>query len=230
MALTSLATIKAFLNIPTTDTSKDAQLDALRAASEQAIKSYCGRDFEPTTYTQFYSGTGRRQIILRQIPVTSITSVFLDHNGNFGTTSGSFDSSTTLLTSGVDYALDLDGSWNSLPVSFSGLLYRIGTTWPETYRGYAPGKIAFEVGPAYGNIKVVFSAGYNPIPQDLQYAVCTLTSYMRLTGALGGFPLESEKIGDYAYRLHFPVRMTLETYPELGSTRQLLSRYREVSI
>ncbi len=227
MALTTLATLKAFLGITTT--TQDPQIDALRGAAEQAIKSYCNQPFEPATYTEYYTGSGNRQIILRKIPVSSITTVHLDHEGNFGFSSGAFDS-TTLLTSGEDYALDLDGSWNSLPVSFSGILYRVSSFWPLNTRAYVPNNITLETVSSPGNIKVVYTAGYNPIPQDLQYAVCTLVSFMKVTGPLGGFPLEGERLGDYSYRIFHPLRVTLETKPELGSTRQLLSKYRDVPI
>ena len=102
---------------------------------------------------------------------------------------------------------------------------RLRTVWAEVQRQQYPTKLTPEVGPAPGSIKVIYVAGYSPVPEDLQFAVAFLVSGMKRNVPLGG-SLESERIGDYSYKLRFPQRGELE---ELGSARQLLSVYKEVA-
>ncbi len=227
MALTTLSQIKAFLNI-TVDT-QDAWLDALRIAAERAVKNYCGLEFEQATFTEFHDGNGKRAIVLRQVPVISITNLWLDHDGNFGSTSGSF-SSSNLLTYGVDYSLEYDTTYQTVPISKSGLVYRIRTVWTRREREYVYNRLSYEQGPSIGNIKVEYIAGYPSTPDDLQYAVCLMVSYMKLTAAFGGMPLKSEKIGDYEYELFYIGATQAMSLPQLGSVRQILARYRDVHI
>lgn len=223
MALTTLALVKQILNIPSTNTSKDSWLEALRISAEQVVKSYTGRDFETATYTEYYSGDGRRTLVLRQRPVTSITSIHLDHDGNFGANPEGFDSSH-LLDSEVDYALHLDGNISGTAVSFSGIVQRTKTVWPEIPRVYVPGKLTNEQVPSTGNIKVVYTAGFAAIPLDIQYAVAFVVASMQRNVPIGG-NLGAETIGHYSYSLFNPRH---ESYPEIGLARQILSRYREV--
>jgi hypothetical protein len=190
------------------------------------VKSYCKRDFEPATYTEYLQGNGRKELVLRHRPVTAVTSVHLDWDGNADQNpEGSFEAAS-LLTAGKDYFLNLDGSWGGDPVSFSGLLVRVRNVWPEVQRQWYWTKLSPETGPAPGSIRVIYTAGYDPAPEDLQYAVVFLVQAMRKDLPVGG-NLESEKIGDYSYKLRFPFPGEL---PELGTVRQILSTYRETSL
>lgn len=227
MALTTLSNIKAMLNVTTT--SQDAWLAALQAGAERNIKNYCKRDLEEATNTEYYSGSGQKVLVLRQTPVQSITSIYLDHYGNFGYSAGAFPAST-LLTAGIDYELGLDGSDGSTPVSLSGIVYRTNTVWPEVGRFYTPGKLTSTDGPNFGNVKVTYVSGYHVIPDDLQYAVTLLVSQMKNTVKFGGIPLESERIGDYSYRLHYPVRPNEFTRPEMSELYSILDSYRDQSM
>lgn len=225
MALTSLSEIKAFLNVTTS--SQDTWLEALRVGAEAEIKRYCDQWLESNTWTHFLTGNGRQELVLKERPVTSITSVHIDTYGNFGQTSGAF-ASTTLLTEGTDYALRLDGTvWGtSTACSHSGLLLRLRTVWQEAPRSFQVQRLTPEVGPVHGNVKVVYTAGYATIPDDLKLAVAQLVAWLKLTAPLGGHPLTSERIGDYSYELGALHRFS--QIPELGSVRQILSRYRDV--
>ena len=228
--ITPLPQVKAFLN--QTDATKDVWLGALQLAAESEVRSYCGRNFDQRSYVDYLDGTGQRELYVKQTPVYSVASVYYDPNGFFGDFTPSYDS-TTLLTDGTDYAVRWDGTDSAgTKVSHSGVLYRVNTVWSELGRQYVPGKLYSELAPQFGSIKVSYTAGYPTaaMPQDLQYAVCLLCSYYMKTVKLGGFPLEGEKIGDYSYRLHFPMRHTEQTYPELGAARALLAKYREPAI
>ena len=229
MALTSVARIKAFLGLADSDTSKDAQLDVLRSGAEALIKSYTNRDLESATYTEYYSGNNTYTLVLRNKPVTAITSVHVDATGNFGQYTGTPTpfASATQLTYGTDCVLDYDEGSSQ---STSGILYRLNTTWPVMPQVSIWGTLVREISPLRGNVKVVYTAGYTAIPDDLQYAVCYLVSYMRRTAALGG-PLQSERIGDYSYQLFDTLNRGFSVnQPELGTVRQILAKYRDPAI
>lgn len=223
MALTDLATLKSFLNIPNSNTSSDIWLDSLREAAEASVKAYCKRDFESQSYTEYHNGNNTRHIVLRQRPVTEISSIYLDTSAYYGTNPDGAFGSDTLLTSGIDYALKFDQS----TTSSCGVVIRINGVWPSNQREHWLHKISPQVGPAYGNIKVTYTAGYSTIPMDLQYAVCYLVSFMKRNINIGG-QLGSERIGDYSYELLSP-RFIGNAPPELTTSRQILARYREIS-
>ena len=224
MALTTLSTIKSILNVTTT--AQDAWLSALRTAAEAVIARRCNRVFESATYTEYYTGNSTKYLVLRQKPVTSITSVYMDNDGNYGFTSGSFDS-TTLLTSGVDYSLDLDTNGTT---SSSGILVRMKTVWPMLDRSYTPRQLVLNIGPSMGNIKVTYVAGYTTIPDDLQYAVALIVSIMRRTTPYG-VPVTAERIGAYSYELANPyLSRHTPIQPEIASIEQILSKYRDMPL
>ena len=240
MALATRADLKTLLS--KTTTAEDALFDLILAAADAAVKTYCGRDFEQATYTDYYSGTGRRELVLRQRPVVSVTNVWEDAAGFFGDNpAGAFDS-TRLLTQGTDYALRRDwapqatGSVTASQ-SKSGILYRIGTVWPRFTETYPPGwfgvyrvsqgYLSNEGGPALGNVKVTYVAGFASVPADVGYACLALAAWMYKTRKFGGMSVQQESLRDYAYTL---AQQALGGLPEMGSTRQLLARYKEVAV
>lgn len=226
MALTSLAQVKAYLG--ETSSANDAWYSALLAAAESVVKSHLGRQIEQGTYTHFFSGSGTRTVPLRETPVTSVTTVHEDLGGYYGQGQDAFASST-LLTAGTDYYLELDGTLpgTSTACSYSGLLHRTNGVWTLMPRYYFPGRLYSEYGPVFGSVKVVYVGGYPTVPQDIQLACCMVVSALKRTVGVGG-TLESERIGDYSYQLAFP-RVDAFTYPEIGSVRAVLSKYKEVS-
>jgi len=230
MALTTLPLIKQALNISLSDTSRDPQLSILLDMASQQIKDYCRREFEPQTYTEYYSGTDRRELVLRQRPVTSITNLWVDWFGAFGDNpSGSFPDASKLVF-GTDYNLDWDGSWpvgSSTRVCYNGVVLRLNSIWQFRSRAYYPLQLSPDSQSSDGTIKVVYTAGYNPIPMDLQYATAYVVSYMKRVLPVGG-DLEMEKIGEYMYKIHYPRYGQIP--PELASARQVLNRYREVTL
>lgn len=81
--------------------------------------------------------------------VRSVTDVRVDPAGNFGTTSGSFGSSTALV-SGTDYALELDAAG----LCKSGHLLRLDAAWPNRP----------------GSIKVTYVAGFSAAELNGDYS------------------------------------------------------------
>jgi len=227
VALTTVAKIKGYLGIPAANTSQDTWLTALQPAAEAVVSEFTGRRFESQNYTEFYNGNNRRELALRWRPVTAVASVYLDYAGAFGHNPSSPFPASTLLADGVSYVLDWDGP-NAVQ-SRSGLLLRLNTVWPELPRSYsAPRSLTLDTGPLYGNIKVTYTAGYVTVPEDIQYAVAFLCSYMKRTIPQGGNVVE-ERIGDYSYALADGRRHEWQM-PELATINQILSRYKEVAL
>lgn len=74
--LTTLAKIKAHLEIPALDLTLDTKLTALGEAATKAICKYCNANLEQISITQLLNG-GTTELILRDKP-TSLTSVLQD--------------------------------------------------------------------------------------------------------------------------------------------------------
>lgn len=218
MALTTVAAVKTYLKI--SDSSEDTFLTAVLAYADALIKRYLNQNIESATYTEYYSGNGTRHIRLRQRPVTSITSVYLDSGGYFGTGTDAF-ASTTLLTAGTDYTIVKDQSDGS---SKSGLLERLNGMWPQVAV-----RTVGMLTPAYennrGNIKVTYVGGYSSIPDDLVFAEILTVANIRFMQPHGA-RLQSEGYEDYNYSLASMAR------PEdiLSPVRSILSRYRPLEL
>lgn len=254
MALSTLAALKTAIGIPATNTAKDAQLTALLAAADAAAKTYTGQGLESTSYpgqvagtvgdAGFYSGNGRRGLILRQGPVTAVSAVYLDAAGYGGqNTANGYTpfAANTQLTQGSDWIIEYDGSIGGSPASFCAILKRVGGSggsgdnfgwYPQ--HGALPGSLTqpgrYPVWPVGSlNIKVQYTAGFpaNAIPADLVQAVHELAAWLFKVAAHGGFPVQSESLADYSYSLAVN---SLQGRPELGSIRQLLARYRRIAV
>lgn len=194
MAIADLAYVKAVLEI--SGSKEDVRLQHLIDAADAAVKRFAKLDFEQVTRTEFYSGDGTRFLVLRQRPVTEILNLWLDDSGNFG--SGSGFGAETLLQAGVDYEMRLDGDEAS--ACESGIVLRIGTVWPNLNRISVVGKLTADIGPAFGNIKIQYTAGWNPVPADVKIAVATYAGYLRRMIPFGGSVTE-ETLGRWSYKI-----------------------------
>ena len=167
-------------------------------------------------FTEFYKGTGNRELLLRQRPVQSVASVYLDHGGYFGEASDAF-AAATLLTEGEDFVLDL----NQAGLSASGILYRIGGDWPAIL-STPGGQLTGIQQSSLGNIKVTYTAGFTRIPWDLQDAVIQLIAQKRsgeMSDGLGAYKSRSTDYASYT-------RMDLEeAAAQLGGLAHTLRRY-----
>lgn len=156
----------------------------------------------------------------------------------------------TLLTLGQDYALNLEGSYNGM--AGAGLLRYLAVTaagygwWGGAGTGMGYGRSTLTpVGnrnPGWpmgqGNIQVAYTAGWDPntnMPADLKQACVQLTQFMALVTPQGGQTVTNESLGKYSYGLGSVNMATaagnaLAAAGELGTTRQLLTRYRDWSV
>lgn len=228
----ALATLEMLKTVPTLKRQSEPFLELLLRMADQMVKDWLKRDVEQKTYTEYYDGTGSPNIVLRQYPVSSITSLHFDPVGYSGQRAGGFGSQT-LLTAGTQYMLHLDSGG---VVSNRGIVEAIGGIgiwFPGAYPLVGSmGKLAARRAPFWpvgkGNIKVVYTAGYAPgeVPMSIVAATINIVAFMLANMPAGGI-LQNESLGAYSYSRYFA---PLGSIPMLGSTVQSLALYREVSI
>ena len=228
----SLPNLKVILGIPASDTSEDAKLDIFLTGVDSVIKRHVGTDIESTTYpgaaanglgdSGYYSGNGHRKLLLRQYPVQTITSIYLDPTGYFGTSSAPF-ASATLLTAGTDYSLVTDGCLpgTSTKVSYEGSVERIGNVWPGVV-SHTPGQINPKQVQHKGNIKIAYTAGYTTVPGDLIMAFYQMCAWVR-SHASTGMAVQSEKYEEYA------ITLANGAVNSVGTFQRTLARYKRVA-
>jgi hypothetical protein len=141
----------------------------------------------------------------------------VDDSAYFGFASGAFGSST-LLTSGEDYALDLTAA----SFSRSGILYRIGSVWPALRVSSGSELVGGEV-PGLGNIKVTYTAGYSTTPDDLKLAGILLARVIMLSSSNGGQMVASESLEYYSYSL----KGNADAANDMHSVQAIVNGYRE---
>ncbi|QDU53536.1 phage head-tail connector protein [Gimesia panareensis] len=218
MSWTTKTTIKTLLGI--SDTSLDTVIELLIPQAEAMVKGYLQREVEQATYTEYYSGTGDQTLVLNQTPVQSVTSVHQDLNGFYGDGTDAFPVSSELVQ-GTDFVLRKDHA-TAAEISNSGILYRLGTVWTRPDRTQR-GQLARAPGTGKGNIKVVYTAGWETVPADIQFATSRLITSMLESRSRAG-RIQSESIEDYSYSLSGAEAETML----LDSVKGSLARYRKV--
>ncbi len=214
-------TIAGSDSVPTIDGPRSITvLDDQTFSIPVAITTPGTRGVFSRTYTEFCGGNGTSELRLMHIPVQSVQGVWLDPSGYFGDPTNAFAADTEL-TQGIDYALWRDDAADS-GVSHRGALVRIdGAVWPRPSARVA-GLLASAPGTAYGNIKVVYTAGYLHIPPEAQLAANQLVAQIR-KGALDGGSLHSERYDYYSYERLTPA----DEAQLLSSVSSLLRRYKK---
>ncbi len=81
MALIALSDLKLHLGV--TGSEDDELLDLLQASADGFIGIHCGRDFEGGSFTEPFAG-GDQLLLLRNFPVTAVTSLKVDPTRMFG--------------------------------------------------------------------------------------------------------------------------------------------------
>lgn len=124
-ALTSVTDVKELLGI--TDSSKDNLITRNINMATQMILNYCGvTSFSSTAYTEYYDGIGGTELVLRNKPIITFTS--LSYRNTWGNVSSFTDLSTD------QYYIDNDAGIIQLLGRFFGS-YK---AWRVTYTaGYA---------------------------------------------------------------------------------------------
>lgn len=184
MALTTTSQVLLALQQYEPDADEVTRYDLLRTMVEAAVKSYCKWNIEQDTITEYYDGTGRVGLVLRQPFVSSVSSVYLDPYGYAGQGENAY-ASATLLTAGEDYMLQREGP----DVSKCAVLQRLSIAsyafFPSTYPWLqGSGGLAYNRGPFWqpgqGNIKVTYTYGFPG-------AVALATPFVSWSGGVATF-------------------------------------------
>ncbi len=78
--LISLAEYKNFVGIPQSNTSNDLQLNALISAVDAQFNTFLNWHVTTNTYTEVMSGTDSAFLRLKNIPITTLTSITTEYN------------------------------------------------------------------------------------------------------------------------------------------------------
>lgn len=188
--LSTLAKVKAHLG---ETVLSDALLSTWLAAIDARVKRYLRQNVETATYVEYPRCLGNKWIRLRESPVQSITSVYVDPTFVFAAAS--------LLTDGTDYTV------------INNRLYRIDGTWPRNIVRRR-GDLAASSEPSEGAVKVTYVAGYDDVPADVTLAVNLIVARLAIVARTGGQSMQSQSLEDYSY--------TLAGLPESQGEDQLL--------
>jgi hypothetical protein len=234
--LADLLQYKILLGVPMSDVSKDVSLTQDLAFADGTIKRFLKRPYlEATAITEYLSGNGKPELVLRHYPVQKVEGVWVDPVGYGGQGPNPFGPAT-LYRQGIDWALTVDQADGT---SQAGTLLRLtgGVLGPAAdstfWGGYGRGSLTMQMPPAWPggmqNIKVQYTAGYLPlaVPPELKIACAELAAYFRRVKKLGGVPLQSEHLDDYSYTLGTQL---LTKFPELGTIRAALLPFRAFSV
>lgn len=85
LAIVSLSDLKSYLQITSSD--KDTLLGDLMNSASHLANRLTGRFFRDKDYTEYYDGDGTRELILKNAPINSITSIHDDVNRDFNSDS-----------------------------------------------------------------------------------------------------------------------------------------------
>jgi hypothetical protein len=173
------------------------------------------------TYTEYYSGNGKPEFVLRESPVQSISALYFDPAGYYGDQSGGFAPAMQLVE-GTDFVLKRDRAADT-ECSYSGIVVRInGEIW------YRPavltrGLMALSTGDPFGNIKVTYTAGYSALPTAVVLATNQIVAQLRRNAVMGG-PLKQESYLNEASYVAMDVDLESQA---MGSIRKLLAPYKK---
>lgn len=220
MPLTTTSKVKLHLGISDTDTSQDDFLGQLLAGVEAAFAKLTDRHLELQDYVCYLSGMNSKVLLLPEYPVDEVTEVRLDRSGYYGQ-AGGFGAST-VLSLGTDYALVKDGRGGEAETA---RLYKINGVWPGRWEHRA-GLLSPVMRPGAGNVRVEYSSGMDPIPDDVQLCLwqcCATLKEMRANGKM----IQNENFEEYGVGWSIPDALKLMSLP--GYYAQVVAKYRRIT-
>lgn len=199
-ALCTVADVKELLGIDAGNTSKDNLIKRKINWATELIEGYTQRRFKETTYTnEEYDGTGLNELLLRNRPVISITTL------QSRDTAQNQDNFTTIDTE--DYFVDLS----------AGIITGIGSF----YGGNARWRVTYVAG--YEG-----DSWPDNLPWDLREACATLAAYAtnNPTGAGAGTGIKRQKEGQREIEYQGNSQMSSNSLVEQLGLDDVLDRYR----
>src|SRR3990167_3131869 len=121
MSLVSLNDYKEFARISQSDVNEDEKLQRIADEIEAEIKEFLNRDLATASYSEKYDGDGKTKLVLRQFPVTEITTLEV-YDGLASDDSETWDT----WVQGADYdrlVIDVDG----VSIYIDGATFQKGT-------------------------------------------------------------------------------------------------------
>ena len=152
----TLASMKDYLGIDSTDTTNDDTIETMIDACQEIFENELNRELEEQTYTAYIDGTGTKSIYVPVYPITSITSLYVDADRNFG--------SDTLISSS-DYVF----------YPKTGEVTMVEGEYPVRYSYFAKGR---------QNVKITYVGGYTfsgtniTLPKDIIKAIKDQVKFM----------------------------------------------------
>lgn len=163
MAYITLEDARAYLGLPFADPSNDDELQGFIDAAVGIVEGIVG-PVTPTTFDEFYNG-GTTQIVLREYPVLSITSV-----------RESFGSDPVVLTAATSAPVAVT---NSYTVDLNaGVITRRNS-------GYTTGAF-FTTGDQ--TVEIIYVAGRSTVPGDIRLATLETVRHLYQQTQQGGRP------------------------------------------
>jgi hypothetical protein len=186
MAVITTAQFKTYASI--TVTTWDTLLGVLIPAAQADAERFCNRSFDTATYTELHDGDNAGRFVLKNAPITSITSVKYV----------AVDGTKTALPSTLYGYVSETGELSLVPLGV-----RKSTSYDSMGAPYAS---SWSNGPAFvrgvQNYEVIYVGGYSSMPADLQLAMYQYVDELFApikNGAAIDTSLASETIGDYSY-------------------------------
>ena len=193
-ALITTAGYKTYAGI--TGTNFDSALDLLVVSVGETFREMAGRDsatgFLTGARTEYYDGNGTPVLILKEAPITAITSVSLM----------SADGQTASAYASTEYRFDTDLSgrlFRGDPVygRFAGPADFVSATRIEHRTNSWGANPAWPEG--INNIKVIYTGGYSTIPTAMTIGLYKMVDYLFANRGSAG-TMASESLGEYSYR------------------------------
>lgn len=147
-ALTTRDDVKEYLSI--TNATEDAFLDRLIDAATAKIENFTTRKLAKRSYTHEFNGTGTQHLPLREFPIVTVAEVNIDARRLFN--SGTVIQATFIVTSPEEGIISFGSATGAATISTS--IFPRGT------------KV----------IRVIYEAGFDPIPDDLAFATNKLVA------------------------------------------------------
>jgi hypothetical protein len=209
-----------------TGTAQDTVLDLLLGYASAMIRTACERNntngFESTARTEYYNGADVYTLLLRERPITVLTSVgWLDDTG------------TETLLESTEYTYDADAGIVALQNAgtnrFTGGTWGMAGGWNTGLYSDTAGYGGWVESPSFANgtrnYKVVYTAGYATIPPDLQMACARVVDLLNSQRATDPSKT-SESLGQYSYTRSMMVNSkTGDLMGPLESVKTILSPY-----
>lgn len=148
--LITLDDYKAYKNM-STETQYDSQLSIMIAGASETCKTFCRRafvDYWDTDKVEYHNGTGRPDLMLREFPLRTLTSLEYSLDG----------STYTALVENTDFYVD---------PNLDVISTVDGYDWDYGLSVVVPAKF----------LKVTYKAGYKKVPADLKLAILELVEH-----------------------------------------------------